>query len=234
MSDWLEFEDSLVEKDVKKTTPTKEAEASSVLDNIDELMGITPVVVPDIMGDSEFPKLMGSGYPPDFLELVEMIKANYSKLPKIDVAKIFSELKTCHVTLSTDPTLSSISKEIQMVQAAKERVSYIITEVMKAYFFKKRAVDILSDSWGKFTSEKNAEARKGDCVYRLSDFERDYAEVEMVWQTCNNVITNLDGSHQALSRRVTLAQLQLRIRELNIPEKDILTYTELDGTMQIP
>jgi hypothetical protein len=149
-------------------------------------------------------------------------------LPALDSNAIFDELRDLAVQTNMNASLSSLSVEIFKIQAAKERVSEIITDVIRNYTFKKRAVNILSTSWGKFTKEKNAEGRKGDCAYRMSQFETVYAETETIMQGCNQIMSNLDAQHSALSRRVTLAQMQLKIKEMGLSEEEYNKFFESD------
>jgi hypothetical protein len=72
-------------------------------------------------------------------------------------------------------------------------------------------VDILKDSWGKFTLEKNADGRKGDSAYRLSNFSIDLANTESLIKTCNHILKNLDSAHESLSRRISVYQLIMKL-----------------------
>jgi len=75
-------------------------------------------------------------------------------------------------------------------------------------------VDILKESWGKYTDEKNAEKRKGDGAFRLSDFEVDFAQVESLFRAITHIVRNLDSLHDSLSRRITIYQSLLKLHDV--------------------
>jgi len=160
------------------------------------------------------PSLNGSDFPSEYLGVVERIKHQYEALPKIDYNAIYNEISELSVKSNPSPTLQVLNDEIQRVQAAKDRLSEILISVIPIYNFKKRAVDILTDAWGKFTSEKNAESRRGDAVFRLSNFLTDFAESEGLLKACTHVLRNLDSIHDGLSRRITIIQLTIKLQDI--------------------
>lgn len=182
--------------------------------------------------DENTPSLRGSDFPSDYLKMVDRIKTQYLFLPKLDHDSISKEMSELSIKSCPTPTLQVLNDEIQKVQAAKDRLSEIFIDVIKVYNFKKRAVDILQDSWGKFTSEKNAEARKGDSAFRLSDFSLDFANVEGLLKAITHVFRNLDGLQDSLSRRITIYQLLLN--KLHDMGRNSLPDYEFDKTGSQP
>ena len=160
------------------------------------------------------PRMIGEGYPPEYMKAVERIKMRYALLPKLNYNDIYQELAELSIKTSPAPTLQILSDEIQKVQAAKDRLAEILIGVIQSYNFKKRAVDILKDSWGKFSEEKNAEGRKGDATFRLSDFLTDFADTEALSKTCDHILRNLDSLHDSMSRRITIWQLTIKLRDI--------------------
>jgi hypothetical protein len=168
------------------------------------------------------PSLVGSDYPPEYLRIVNRINAQYALLPVLDNDLIYKEISDLTIRSSPTPTLEVLNDELHKVQSAKDRLSEILINVIKAYNFKKRAVDILKDAWGKFCSEKNAESRKGDASFRLSFFLIDFAETESLFKSCDHILRNLDSLQDNLSRRITIWQLILKLREgrMALPDYD--------------
>ncbi len=168
-------------------------------------------------------ELRGTDYPKEFVDMADRLKANYKLLPKINYDALYKELSDLSIQSSPTPTLQVLNDELHRVQGAKDRLSEILIDVIKCYNLKNRVVDILKDSWGKFTTEKNTEGRKGDAVYRLSNFLADFAKIEALSKVCNHVLKNLDSLNDNLSRRITIWQLMLKLRDVGrgaLPETD--------------
>lgn len=158
--------------------------------------------------------LLGNDYPPEYIKMAERIRIQYELLPTLDYENIDKEIRELSIKSTPTPTLQVLNDELHKIQAAKDRLSEILMDVIKCYNFKNRAVDILRDAWGRFTAEKNTEGRKGDATFRLSNFMIDFARVEALSKSCNHVLKNLDSLHDNLSRRITVWQLLLKLRDI--------------------
>jgi hypothetical protein len=158
--------------------------------------------------------LENEAYPEKYIKMVERIKNQYDNLPKMDYNAIYEEIAVLSIKTSSTPTLAVLNDELYRVQAAKDRLSEIFVNVVQTYNFKKRAVDILKDAWGRFTEEKNAESRKGDAAFRLSWYSIDLAETEGLFKACSHVLRNLDSLNDNLSRRITIWQLMTKIQDV--------------------
>jgi len=159
------------------------------------------------------PALMGESYPEAYLRLARNIREQYHSLPTIDYDQCYAELSELSVPSVPTPTLQVINDEIQKVQAAKDRLAEIFVNVLRCFTLKKRLVDILRDSWNKFSTESSQDKRKGDASFRLSDFDADFAETESLLKSCTHILRNLDSLHDSLSRRITVIQLQLKLHD---------------------
>jgi len=164
----------------------------------------------------------GDVFPAEYLKVVDRVKAQYSLLPSLDYNAIDQEIRDLTVKSCPTPTLEILNDELHKVQSAKDRLAEILIDVIKCYNFKKRAVDILKESWGKFTSEKNTESRKGDATFRLSFFLVDFAKTESLFKSCDHILRNLDSLQDNLSRRITIWQMLLKVREgrMALPDYD--------------
>jgi hypothetical protein len=149
--------------------------------------------------------------PKDFDTMVKRILLSYECLPSFKYDEVYKELAQLSIKSCPTPTLQVLNLELEKVQAAKDRLSELFIDVLKSHSFKKRAVDILRDSWGRFSAEKSADRRKGEAAYIVSDFERDFASVDALLRASTHVLKNLDSLHDNLSRRVTVVQLQLKL-----------------------
>ena len=168
------------------------------------------------------PDLEGSDFPPEFIRIVDTIKKYYSTLPHLNYDDIYKEIADLTIISHPTPTLEVLNDELFRVQASMSRLSQILLDVIKCYNFKKRAVDILKDAWGKFTAEKNTEGRKGDAIVRTNKFMMDFAATESLMKACDHIFKNLDGLQDNLSRRITIFQLTLKMREgqMALPDLD--------------
>jgi len=181
------------------------------------------------------PDLVGDDFPPDYIKIVNRIKVQYGLLPSLDYDAIYKEMSDLSVKSCPTPSLEVLNDELHKVQAAKDRLSEILIDVIKCYNFKKRAVDILKDSWGKFTLEKNTEGRKGDATFRLSHFLTDFSRTEALSKSCDHVLKNLDSLQDNLSRRITIWHLLLKLREgrMSLPDHDFDKETDTSKIDQL-
>ena len=190
---------------------------SDILDSSSENISV------EIKKDCEELNLVGDGYSQDYINVVKRIKKRYDLLPQFDYNAIYKELGDLSVKSCPTPSLATINDELHKIQGAKDRLSEILIEVIKSYNFKKRAVDILKDSWGKFTVEKNTEGRKGDSTFRLSWYLTDFAETESLFKACDHILKNLDSLNDNLSRRITIWQLMTKVGDIgrgSVPDLD--------------
>ena len=169
------------------------------------------IEIPVSMG--HLPKLKGRGFPEDYLALYRDVLQNYSDLPVIDYPNIYAQLRELNIQANPVPTPQIISQEISKVQGYKDRMSEIYIMVQRNYFLKKRLVDVLKDSWFKYSSEKSADKRKSDGIIRTSEFESDFAKIETLFRVANHIIKNLDSVHESLSRRFSVMQFELKLHE---------------------
>jgi len=202
---------------------------SDITNSNTDVEGLTESCVPSLRGDN---------FDEEYLKVVNRIKAQYSLLPKLDYDKMYKELSELNIKSSPTPNLQTLNDELQKVQAAKDRLSEIFIDVVRSFNFKERAVDILTDAWGRFTLEKNADGRKGDAQYRLSNFAIDLANTQGLLKACTHILKNLDSVHENLSRRITVYQLILKIDlsrnalpDYDFEKKMSNTSDNIDGKM---
>lgn len=168
-----------------------------------------------MVSQKEYPMLVGTeNISQDYKNLSDRLLAQYRMLPYLEYNEIYSEMAELSIKSCPTPTLSVLNLELEKVQASKDRLSEIFVNVLKNYTFKKRAVDILRDSWGKFSNEKSADRRKGEAAFIVSDFESDFALTEALLKASTHILKNLDSLHDNLSRRITIIQLQLKMHDV--------------------
>jgi len=232
---------------INEAISMKDTEIESILDlNDDDIVPVVEETVVkedkslfsqdnkslDLLKNNKIPKLMGDNYPKEFMCLVERLEAQYRLLPLIEYELIYTEISDLNVKGESTPTLQQISLELQKVQAAQERLSEICLQIIRAHTLKKRALDILKEAWGSFSTEKSADKRKGDALFRMSDFEADFLETDCLYKTLLQVSKNLDSKFDNLSRRITIAGLQLKVNDSRgfVQDYDFESLKNDDGT----
>ena len=168
----------------------------------------------DVFSDSpNVPKLTGSPskYPSEYLALIKRVQEQYQRLPHVDFDAVYDEVEKLAVKSSPTPTLQTLNDELQRIQGMKDRLVEIYVNVIKCYNTKKRCTDVLQDAWGKYSSEKNAEKRKGDAIMCVNPFIIDLIQIETLMKYCSEIMKNLDSIQETASRRVTIMQSILKI-----------------------
>jgi hypothetical protein len=211
------------------------------MDQAEEICGNLTEVKPPAQILNELPKLLGSDFPLEFTNMVNQVLANYRRLPPIDYERIYDELVSLTIKSERTPTVQHINMELQKVQAVKERISEIIRNILPSHTFKRRQVEILKESWIRFSQEKSADKRKADSIYRMSEFESDYLAVDALYKTAMHIAKNLDSTQEILSRRITIVNLELKMNDLgrhSLPDVDftgpsLVTNSEIGSPVDV-
>jgi len=160
------------------------------------------------------PRLIGESFPDEFLQAYRKTAHCYNELPILDEDDIYAELANLTIKSNPTKTIEVVNQELQRVQGAKERLSEIMVDILRAYHVKKRLVDILTNAWMKNSGESSSDKRKGDASLKLAEFEIDFARTESLMRAANYIANNLDSLQDNLSRRITIFQLQLKLNDI--------------------
>lgn len=220
------FDDELFTEETTNTPKTNIVESDSSPNNVDTEFDMAE------NDNSGLPLLVGDNYPNGFKEVVNRFLKIYATLPRINYDDIHEEVAQLNVESNPTPTLQLINVKLQKVQAAKDRLSEIHQMVVRCYTFKKRAVGILTEAWGKFADGSSQDKRKADCAFRLSDFNLDLAQIEALNNVCDNVLRNLDSQSNAISRQITIIQSELKMFDMgrgSLPDFDFNKGSLNDG-----
>jgi len=193
----------------KDSNPTTESQDESQDTRLE-----TPGTNTSALGLGNIPDLRGGDYTSSFMDLVKRIQVEYSLLPNLDYNAIYNELSELAVPAEAAPSLQVINSEIQLIQASKDRLAEIFINVFKCHSFKKRAVDIMIESWNKYSDEKSADKRRGDSSFRFSNFILDIASLDSLLKSCQHILKNLESSYERLSKTVTIWQLTLKVDDI--------------------
>lgn len=179
--------------------------------------------------EKNIPQLQGDGYPERFLEIVKKVQERYEEFPSLSYKEIAEEVSSLNVYSCPTPTLQSLNYEMEKVQAAKDRISEIYSMVMPSYNAKKRLTELLSTCWNEYATGKTKDLRESDCASRLNEFLIDLSESERINSLCTQILKNLESLHHTLSRRITIFQLQLSLRDIGRGALPDYEFQDEDG-----
>ena len=182
----------------------------------------------------DMPQLRGKDYPEEYLKIRDIVVSNYRSVPQVDHMAVYDELGSLSVATGSTPTIQQIQLQLQRVQAAKERLSEMITQILPSHTIKKRSIEILKDAWGRFSKESSDAKRKSDAIFRIAEFDSDFGKVDALLKTCMHISKNLDSSQENLSRRITIMGLQLKLNDMGrmaIPDHDFSPRQDFESTL---
>jgi hypothetical protein len=190
----------------------------------------TPVIRAVRFSPNDLPTInMESSLPPEYQATVYKILAIYATMPQIDYYNLDHEVRNkLNVKSEPTPDAQSINQLLERIQAAKDRLSEIMSDVSQNYTFKKRAVDILRDTWNKFSAAKSADMRKSEADHIVANFEMDLAYVESKLRAWDHIFKNLEGLHDNVSRRITIMQVCLKYSDIGrgmLPDFSFKTFS---------
>jgi len=168
--------------------------------------------------------------PTEYQETVNRVLSIYAMLPKLEYDKLYTEIKQ-NLTIQSEPTpdAQSINQLLERIQAAKDRLSQILIDVIQCHNFKKRAVDVLRDTWNKFSTAKSADQRKSEADNIVVNFEIDLGYTENLYKTCDHVFKSLESLHDNVSRRITIMQVCLKYSDMGrgmLPDFSFKTFSD--------
>ena len=152
--------------------------------------------------------------PSDFDRIVVQAQAILASLKPLDYDALYDELRDLNVPTSENPHIQQLNSDLQTVQAAKDRVSEISTDIMRHAQTYRRVADLLTEGWVRFSDQSGADKRKADAQLKMSQFEHLATEAESLHKTSLGILKNLDSKHEATSRQITCVNLMLKLRDV--------------------
>jgi hypothetical protein len=149
--------------------------------------------------------------PFEFKDVVDRVNLMYEALPSIAYNEIYSELSGLGVKPTTGYIPSEIGKQLEQIQAAKDRVSEIYITVDRHCVMKKACVTTLKNVWFKFCKEGNKEKREGEASFIIHNYVLDFAKIEALESTCRHVWANLESAHKILTNKISIMQVTAKM-----------------------
>lgn len=160
------------------------------------------------------PTLEPVASPDDYVRIADAMSNKLSRLKAMDYDKLYAELSELNVKISSDPTLSGLSKELQRIQSAKDRVAEIVKDSVQNYLVRDRIATVLTKGWVRFSNAKSSDMREAEAQLKLSQFIESAAEAEAFYKGSLQILKNLDSQHEIVSRRLSCFNLVLKLRDL--------------------
>ena len=164
--------------------------------------------------------------PDDFRRIAERVKNLVSALKGLDYDLLHKELRDLNIPSSSNPTLQKINEEIQRIQVARDRVSEIYMDASRNYLIRKRACDLLTEGWYRFSAQASSDKRKAEALLIMSQYIESSIESESLFKAAQQVMKNLDDKHESASRQVTVFQLLLKMRDFGRGTPDSFHFGE--------
>jgi hypothetical protein len=172
----------------------------------------------------EVPKVQEVQTEEDFQRIVAHAQSILARLKPLDYEALYEELTKLNIKTSENPHIQQLNHDLQAVQACKDRVSEISTQVMRHALTYRRIADLLTEGWPKFAGKGSADQRKAEAALKMMDFENAAGEAEILHKATLGVLKNLDSKHESASRQITCFHLMLKLRDVGrtTPESGFL------------
>ena len=113
------------------------------------------------------PDIRNIDTPEDFDQLAMSMGILLGDVNSLDYDDLLHELAGLSVEMSDSPSLQLLSSQIQRIQVAKDRATFILQQATRNYFLHKRVSDILSKGWCKFSDGKSQDKWEADASLKL-------------------------------------------------------------------
>jgi len=162
----------------------------------------------------DVPKVESVSTVDDYSRIAEAMSRRIAALPSLDYDELYVELSQLNVKVSDDPTLTGLSKELQRIQAAKDRAVEIVKDSVQNFLVRKRIAEVLQRGWLRFSEAGSVDKREGEAMLKLSQFTESAAEAESFYRAALQILKNLDSQHEIVSRRISCYNLAIKLRDL--------------------
>lgn len=169
-------------------------------------------------------------------EMENYAKQIVNSLPKIDRDAWREEMLNMTVEISSVPTTASINQGLSLSQGYRERLSEMLLLAQREARIRRRCSDMLLDMVNSTSKASSADKRRAEYTgkYPYMVIQTEIAEtfVKEIEQVYNNMKSNTD----ALSRQVSIMQLQLSLGEIrgtgsnggNTPAEEIESTNQIN------
>lgn len=147
-------------------------------------------------------------------ELENTVNQILATLPRLDRAKLRLEMENMSVELKENPTTYDLSKGLAKAQAYKDRLSEIYIMALREYKIRQRCAELLLDAFNLVSKGSSVDKRRGDAMMKYPMMLIQMEAAEVFLKEVENVIQNMKSTMEAISRQVSIMQLQLQLGEI--------------------
>ena len=148
-------------------------------------------------------------------DLEKIVNSILDTIPRINRNALRREMEEMKVRLSDNPTTKDLNEGLSLSQAYKDRLAEIYSMAMREFKTRERCVDMLFDAFKHLEAKgKSAEQRQGEATVKYPMHLIQLQASETFMKEVEHVLNNIKSAHEAVSRQVSIAQIQLQLGEI--------------------
>ena len=149
-----------------------------------------------------------------------------NSLPIIDRNAWREEMLSMVVEIPKEPTTSTINKGLSLSQGYRERLSEMLIFAQKEARVRRRCHDMLLDMVNMISKGSSADKRKAEFTGRYPFIVLQTELAETFVKEIEQVYSNMKSNTDALSRQVSVMQLQMQLGEIRNFNNDFVDVSE--------
>lgn len=157
---------------------------------------------------------IGSGTANTLEDLEKVVNSMLSTLPRLNRAALRIEMENMAVELKQSPTTDDLSQGLAFAQGYKDRLSEIYMMALREHKIRQRAGELLLDAYNVISNGKSADKRRGEAIMKYSMMLIHMEAAETFLKEVEHIIQNVKSTMEAISRQVSIIQLQLQLGEV--------------------
>lgn len=156
-------------------------------------------------------KLEKTETPEDYEATVLKMANHIMASGNVDYEMYKEELRGLSVRLDNVFSPQELANDLAKIQGLKDRAIEIVRILTENYLVQKRAIEILTQGWSKYSQEKSADKRTGEAQLKLSGFIMESVKAEFAYKHALGVMRNLESQQETVSRQISCVQAAAKI-----------------------
>lgn len=169
---------------------------------------------PDKATEEVLDELNSNGALSTIDELEKMVNQIIATLPRLNVRKLRLEMEGMQVGLQQNPTTLDLNAGLSKAQGYKDRLAEIYTMALREFKTRKRCVDLLFDAFNHVSKGSSADKRRGEATMKYPMLLLHMEAAETFLDEVEHILHNIKSAMEAISRQVTLMQIQVQLGEV--------------------